>query len=297
MKRSPEGIANAVRMKRRQRHQCSVLIEGKTDSLIFDRVFDPGHCQLEPAQSRANVLGALAILEADGFPGVLGIVDADRWRVSGDLPGSVNIVLTDGCDLESMLLRSPALDKVLAALGSAEKIERFEAEQRTSVRKHLAELARSLGALRYLSERDDLRLRFQKLSFSKFVDRTRMTLDRRELVRTVKNNSQLPSLDEAGLLEELEAKVADRRISSWDLSNGHDMVRILTLGLRQALGPRKLGTRKNVQISAEFIEVSLQLAYEREFFQATKLCAAIRDWERRNPAYSVLVDPTHTVPT
>ncbi len=126
MRRSPEGIANAVRMKRRQRNLCFVLIEGRTDSLIFDRVINRRQCQLEPAQSKANVLRAVAILEADNFPGVLGIVDADRSRIAGDLPGSDNVLLTDGCDLESMLLRSPALDKLLSELGSTEKIERFE---------------------------------------------------------------------------------------------------------------------------------------------------------------------------
>ncbi len=110
-----------------------------------------------------------------------------------------------------------------------------------------------------------------------------MNLDQPELVRIVKNKSQLAGLDEGELLAELEPVVANRRISSWNLSNGHDMVRILSLGLRKALGSRKEG-----EVSPETLERSLRLAYEKEFFQSAELCAAIRDWERRNPAYSVL---------
>jgi len=294
---SPEDIANDVRMTRSQHRGSFALVEGRsTDLLVFDRLIAQGSCQLTPADGKANVLGAVAILEADSFPGVLGIVDADRSRVSRDLPKSANILLTDGCDLESMLLRSPALDKVMAELGSAEKIEKLESERGKSIREHLAYLARPLGALRYISERDNLRLRFQErharrrgrerrqgLAFSKFVDREFVTVDRPALVRTVKNYSQLASLDEDGLLAQLESIVADRRISSWDLSSGHDMVQILSLGLRKALGTRKEG-----EVSADALECSLRLAYEKEHFRASGLCAAIRDWERRNPAYAVL---------
>ncbi len=185
--------------------------------------------------------------------------------------------------LESMLLRSPALDKVLAELGSPEKIERFETKQGTTVRKHLALLARPLGALRYVSERDDLGLRFRDVTFSRFVDRELSGLDHAELVRTVKNKSQLANLDEDRLLTELEPIATDRRISSWDLSNGHDMVRILALGLRKAFGSRREG-----EVSAEVLERDLRLAYEREYFKASRLCAEIQGWERRNPAYTVL---------
>lgn len=271
-------------MTRSQHRGSFVLVEGSsTDMRVFDRLFDQDCCQLMPAHGKPNVLGATAILEADGFPGVLGIVDADRSRISGDLPPSANILFTDGCDLEAMLLRSPALDKVLAELGSAEKIERFETQRGASVREHLASLARYLGALRYVSERDGLGLRFQELTFSKFLDRKLTTLDQSEMIRTVKNLSQRSSLDADRLLDELEPILADRRTSLWDLSNGHDMVRILSLGLRKALGSRREG-----EVSAEALERSLRLAYEREFFQGTELCAAIRDWEHRNADYFVL---------
>lgn len=281
---SPEDVANDVRMTRSQHRGSFVLVEGRSSDLrILERLIDPERCELTPAHGKPNVLGALEILEDDGFPGAVGIVDADRSRVSGDLPRSDSVLLTDGCDLESMLLHSPALDKVLAELGKPEKIEAFESERGTSIREHLVDLARPLGALRHVSERDHLGLRFQTLAVSKFVDRELRVLDRPALVRAVKNKSQRPDLDEDRLLGELEEIVRDRGVSSRDLSNGHDMVKLLALGLRRALGSRKEG-----EVSAEILERSLRLAYEKEYFQASELCAAIRDWERRNPDFTVL---------
>ena len=61
------------------------------------------------------------------------------------------------------------------------------------------------------------------------------------------------------------------------------MVQILSIGLR-----RLLGSRKQIEVAAEILERELRLAYEKEHFQASELCAAIRVWERRNPSYIVL---------
>ncbi|HEX9736985.1 MAG TPA: DUF4435 domain-containing protein [Thermoanaerobaculia bacterium] len=282
---SPDDIANDIRMTRSQHRGAFVLVEGETADLrVYDRLIDRSRCQLQPAHGKDNVLEVMAILDADGFPGALGIVDADRSRLSGDLPPSENVLLTDGCDLESMLVHSPALDKVLAEVGSRDKIKRFEAEHGRSVRDHLAILARPVGALRHVSEREGLGLHFQELTFSKFVERD-LTLDRVKLVRTVlaRTHGQNSRLKEGELLEELRRIEDDPDVPSLDLSNGHDMARILSIGLRHALG-----SRKQLEVGVETIERELRLAYEKEHFQTSGLCAAIRSWERRNPPYVVI---------
>jgi hypothetical protein len=183
---SPEDIANDIRMTRSQHRGAFVVVEGETADLrFFGRLIDPKECQLQPAFGKANVLDVVSVLEADGFQGVLGIVDADRSRISGNRPPSDNVLMTDHCDLEAMILQPPALDKVLAELGSTEKIRRFESERGITVREHLAALARPVGALRHISENEDLKLRFQgtprrhdaasrskdekRLNFSRFV--------------------------------------------------------------------------------------------------------------------------------
>lgn len=281
---SPEDIANDIRMTRSQHRGAFVLVEGETADLrVYDRVIDQSRCLLQPAHGKDNVLEVVAILDADGFPGALGIIDADRSRLSGAVPQSGNVLVTDGCDLESMLLNSPALDKVLEELGSRGKIRKFEAKHGRTVRDQLATLARPLGALRHISEREGLGLHFQDLSFSKFLDHD-LVLDRVKLVRTVlaRTQRQSPRM-ESQLLEELQRIEDDPDVLSRDLSNGHDMAWILSTGLRHTLG-----SRKQLEVSVEILERELRLAYEKEHFRASGLCAAIRDWERRNPPYVVI---------
>lgn len=283
---SPEDIANDIRMTRSQHRGAFVMVEGETaDLLFFDRLLDRNECQLQPAFGKANVLDVVSLLEADGFLGILGIVDADRSRISGNRPPSDNVLITDGCDLEAMILHSPALDKVLAELGSTEKIRRFESESGTTVREHLAALARPLGALRHISETEKIGLSFEGLKFARFVDKQSLVLDHTKLVSTVLARSVAPqrTFDQMSILERVDRIVADRGIPAKNLSNGHDMVEILSLGLRQVLG-----SRREIEITPEILERDLRLAYEKEYFRSTELFAAIRDWEKRNPTFTIL---------
>jgi hypothetical protein len=277
-------------MARSSHRGAFVLVEGRTADLpLFKNLVDRQRCQIQPAHGKDNVLAVMEILEDDEIPGVLGIVDADRIHITGNLPASDNVLVTDGCDLESMLLHSTALDRVLSELGSTEKIKNFETEHRRTVREHLAEEARILGALRYISERDHLALWFQELAFAKLVDRKSMSIDASQLVKTVVtrslNRGAAISTSVDQLRKEIEGIAANPEIPSRDLSHGHDMVAILAVGLRQALG-----SRKQNEISVEMLERELRLAYWSEDFRSSKLFAAIRNWESRNPGYFILAE-------
>ena len=110
-----------------------------------------------------------------------------------------------------------------------------------------------------------------------------MAVDPSELIRAVRNNSRVPGLDEKWLDEELRALLTDRSVPSRHLGNGHDMVAVLSIGLRSALG-----SQKQNDVPPEILERSLRLAYEDGHFRSSELCEAILDWERRNPPFKVL---------
>lgn len=57
----------------------------------------------------------MSILEKDAFLGVLAIVDADFDILESKLPESKNVLFTDAHDLETMIMKSFALEKVLSA--------------------------------------------------------------------------------------------------------------------------------------------------------------------------------------
>ena len=149
--RDADIIENEVIMHRQTHRGAScLLLEGEDDHRFWDRRVSQG-CELVIGDGKQNVEGAVRRLDTRRFSGALGIVDADFDRLQGRALPSPNLLATDAHDLECVLLRSPALDGVLAEYGDRAKIRRFEATQGGTVRDAL--LARGLifGRLRWLA--------------------------------------------------------------------------------------------------------------------------------------------------
>ena len=119
-----DSLANDVRMTRAQFSGSFLIVEGKTaDFRFYRRFIDEQRCQIVPAHGKTNACDAITILEEDEFPGVLALVDADFWRLEGiDTPSS-NVFLTDSHDLESMIVKSQALEKVLSRFSTPAGIQ------------------------------------------------------------------------------------------------------------------------------------------------------------------------------
>ena len=76
------AIANAIRMKRPLFVGAFLVVEGISDKLVYGLVIDHEGCSIEIAHDRVNTLGAVRILNAYNFSGVLGIVDADLANIA-----------------------------------------------------------------------------------------------------------------------------------------------------------------------------------------------------------------------
>ncbi len=64
----------------------------------------------------------ISTLESNNFSGALAIVDADFDVVGNSTTLSHNLLYTDTHDLETMMIKSPALEKVLSEFGAKDKI-------------------------------------------------------------------------------------------------------------------------------------------------------------------------------
>jgi Protein of unknown function (DUF4435) len=281
-------IANEVRLRRSQHMWSFVIIEGRNDRLFYERFFDLQQCKLVVADGKEKVCEVVRILDADNFHGVLGIVDAD-FDLLEEIPvSSHNIIRGNFHDIEAMLVRSPALDRVLREFGSEDKIQKLVTSAGSDIRHILSAAASPLGYLRWHSLRSNLRLRFEDLSFVRFINMTTLTADRPRLIATVKNHSQRQELQNDDLefaIRELENSNHDR----WQLCNGHDLVGVLSVGLRRALGSQSAGA-----VGIEELERALRLAYEAVDFAASDLCSAIWEWEQRNTRFQVLSRDMHS---
>ncbi len=236
--------------------------------------------------NKSVAVTVLSILEKDKLPGILAIVDADFDLLEGKPPASPNLLFTDGHDLEIMLLQSSAFDHLLAELGSEEKIARFRQKCGKDLRFQLLELAMHIGYLRWISLRENLSLKFEGLDFDKFIDRERLTLDSVKLLRTVQSRSAKTILPDAASQQKIEQLKSDTH-DALHICCGHDVIDILALGLRKALGNHNTQT-----VTRESIEMSLRLAYWPDSFFKTNLYASIKHWEDVNTPFVVLASVT-----
>ena len=216
-------VANEIRMTRTQFRGTFLIVEGQTADLrVYKRLIDPEQVQVTPAHNKDNALAALALLEDTNFLGVVAIVDADFWRLEGVEPTGPNLFITDTHDLETMLLESPSLEKLLDEFGSEEKITNFTANNKMEVRQALLTAACPIGYLRWVSQRNNLSLTFEGIIFSRFIDRDTLHIDISKLIREVKNKSRRHDLSESDLRDKID-ELADSKHNSWDICCGHDL--------------------------------------------------------------------------
>ena len=277
-----DEVASTIRMTRPQFSGTFLIVEGQTaDFRVYKRLVDFKQTKITPAHNKDNALAALKILEEADFAGVVAIVDADFWRLEGLDPTSPNQFITDTHDLETMLLESPVLDKLLDEFGSAQKITDFAANNNMDVRQALLVAARPIGYLRWVSQRGDLSLKFEGIVFSRFIDHDTLHIDISELIREVKNKSRRHDLDDNDLRNKID-KLTDPQHNSWDICCGHDLVCILSFGLY-----RILGSNQPSEVKPEILERSLRIGYESAYFLLTQLYQSLREWETSNPPFRI----------
>ncbi|HYW20974.1 MAG TPA: DUF4435 domain-containing protein [Nodularia sp. (in: cyanobacteria)] len=275
--------ANKIRQLRETYSGAFVLVEGSSDKTFYERFVDKLACQLVVPQATKPSRKQLAteileILEKSNFQGVIAIVDADFDRLPNSLYTSPNLFRTDTHDLETMLIQSAALEKVVSEFGSEEKI----AQLNRDIREVLISVGVLLGYLRWISQSDGLNLTFEGITFSKFIDEKNWQLNEIKMIQEIKNKSRTFNLKDGDIQQRLNSKKSNNH-DPWQVCCGHDLVEILSLGLRKAIG-----TNNAAEVEPNRLERNLRLAYEAVYFCQTQLYSEIRLWETKNQPFKVL---------
>jgi hypothetical protein len=177
-----------------------------------------------------------------------------------------------------MLIQSPALDKVLAEIGSEEKITKFGKD----IRSALLQTGKPIGYLLWVSQIYGLNLTFAGIKFSKFIDEQTLQIDEIQLIQEVKNKSEAHRLKD----EILQQHIANQKRNDHDpyqVCCGHHLVQILSFGLCKSIG-----SAKPSDVEPSILERNLRLAYEEAYFYKTQIYLSIRQWERVNLPFRVL---------
>ena len=280
-------IANTVRMTKSRFPGSFLIVEGDSDARMYRRFTDSSACRVIPALGKANALGAMSILNEDGVPGVLAVVDNDFWRLDGGEPETDNLLVTDTHDLETMILNSTALDSALEEFGSKRRIRRIKG----TVRDLLLHATLPLGYVRWLSGsgQDKTGFQFRHMSFAAFVVTGEGTLeiDLDRLLDEVSARTHEAKIDRAAIKRRVHKLIGDGVHDPWQVCRGHDMITILAIGFREVYG-----NRDAKRISGDQVDRIMRLSFGYLAFSRTKLYEAIRDWEDANPPYTVLIhDP------
>lgn len=283
MDQTGDTIANTVLLIRDKYNGPVLLLEGDNDVKFFKDFVKSSEIPIIPAWGKENVLDAVEILESDGsVQGFLGIVDADFGHVDGSLPTSRNVVVTDDHDVEMMIIKTKAFSAVLRELGSKDKVSKFPTEHR--IRYELMQKALIIGHLRHLSLTDDFNLRFEGLSFERFVDRDSLEIDIDEMIRRVFELKRVPNLGAEDIRDRLLELVEDAEDDPYQICCGHDFVAIFGIALRKVLG-----NQSKEAASPAKLGIALRLAYDSSDFLQTKLYSDAKQWSKGNQGYDIFI--------
>ena len=274
--KSPGILVAEITMSRMSHDGAFLLLEGK-DDIRFWRSRRHSNCELVDGEGKPNVVGAIRQIDTARIRGALGIVDADYDFPTSPRAKSDNLLYTDAHDLECLLCRSSALDKVLAEHGDAVKIERFEHDAGIDVRTALLERALAFGRLRWVARARRPAIALRGIAAPRFVDEKTWTVDGEKLIRETVSDA-----DARAAIKMRLAQLPDA--DPWYVAHGHDMVEILRTGLRRVLG--NLHTR----IEAKDIAGLLRAGMSPEALRKTGLGAGVYSWQAANRPYSVLAD-------
>jgi hypothetical protein len=138
------------------------------------------------------------------------------------------------------------------------------------------------------AEREDPESSYRQSDLFVAIDRETLKLDDAKMITAVKDISTKHDLDEEDLLKSMR-ELANPNHDSWNVCCGHDLVCILSIGFRRALGRQKdIDLKIGLQhVTPELLERFLRSAYETTYFSDTQLYKSLRAWEKANPPYQV----------
>jgi len=277
----PSDIAAEVLMKRCAHKGSFLVVEGGTDAQLYGKFTDPKECIIVVGHNKKNVIGAVSLLIDRGFHGVAGIVDSDFDDVLERLHDRTMIHTTDTHDLETMIIQSPALERVVSALADERKLQDFLERNRNDLRGMLIEGTRPVGLLILFHIQNRAGLFFEDLRFEQFLDLARLTVNCSKLVIHVINSSPGSRYRQEDIQEALQLLLA-KQYDPWQICRGHDMTELLYIGLREHFG------RSDFEVRKKDLESTLRHAYDEGSFAKTRLFHSMVDWEAKNRPYRIL---------
>lgn len=269
-----QTLANEIMLERATHSRSFFLVEGCSDASLFKRFSDSDHCSIVVCAGWENLVQAISILSEMGYEDVLGFCDRDYCDKNGYPDYSGVIIFTDENDLETQIICSSALEKVLEEFGVADRIVAEVEREGISPSELVLRWSHATGALRFLSEKNGWNLKFDGMKY-KFLDKNNPEFCVDLTTQHVVGRSSPVGLPDLATIK-TSVRSCIRTMSNPELAKGHDCIAVFGRAFRRRFG----GTNKfNSPDGRDDLAKILRIAYEFAFFQETRGYNEIRRWE------------------
>lgn len=275
-----EIVAEVRQLRVASPNSAIVLVEGARDTRVLQQFVRPEVFTVD-CDGIDRVVAAGDQLAERNVPGVLAITDADD-QVFRHPRARASRIMPECRDLEGLLIGSPALRTILIELRSVAILP----EDAQAFRNRLYEAALPLGALRVVSGRDRLRLKFRdgvdEEALEQSVDHRTLASDVEKVVRAVCARNRCLKTEHDLVLK--VRQILNAKPKPEKICNGHDLVRVLAMSTRPGGACGATSEYRNSRV-----ESSLRLAFHRSDFVRTAVGQGLEKAELAMPEFKILI--------
>ncbi|MEG3093171.1 hypothetical protein [Sphingomonas sp. PB1R3] len=273
-------IAQEVRLERKVHKGAFLFVEGDTDYKRIRKFIDEVNCSVVVCFGRDNLEEAIDLLEDEGFPGILGLADADFDRCGWGNPSTAdNIIYSVSHDFDLDWMTASVIAAYLGEFGDSQKIEALGGS--AAVLEIAKRRLEPLSILRSLNQRGIIRMKLSDVDIAAAYNG--QNIDVSVLVANISRGINSTQPARTALEQRIASEMGQARL--WDqFTNGHDTCGMLGIMLRSEIGSRRDSNTYDREIAAH-----VRLTYSINEFCSSQLRRDIESWERTNTPYKILL--------
>ncbi len=265
----PDDIINSIKLLLKHPFYSDKLIlvvEGKSDIRFFRSLFNHENIKIESIDGKKQLITSMQNFIESYRNKVLSICDADFDHIERmeDERKLSDIYLTDFHDSEVMMLKSNSLNSFIDEFSQSDKILYLK----SNLLKKSFNASKTLGLLRYINFKNDMKINFKKLNFSQFLNIDPLTIDininLEILVDILISRSPKFTSSKEELLNQYNEYIKND-YDDCQINCGHDLTNIIAYIFRQ----KEISLETNMDINK--VESALRLSYQKDYFKETKL--------------------------
>jgi len=247
-----------------------ILVEGLSDIKLFRKLFSEEKCKVEimPHCGKAELEKGVTDL-IQFYPLIIGICDADFEHLNEVPYTKPHLFLTDYHDIEmTMIAQSVVLNALFCEFTHIPK------NQHNQIKEDLLQSINMIGFLKWLNNKENLKLNFSKVGFQDLVCFETFTIDFSAYLKRVLFKSPNAKIQDIVLINQKITQLKQSAPDLMQLTNGHDLFCIFNKYFREK--------EKLKGCSDEHISRACRMTFNFESFKNTNLYQNLIIWAEQN---------------